>query len=104
MQVSRRGFLRGAAVVAVAPLVPTITMGSAPAVWAVGESVAVGAGIITTGSIPRLLQEGVHKLMTEQYANYPSEYTKIFRPSSRATVLELPNFPSPVSQNAGFAR
>ena len=47
------------------------------------------AGTISTGSIPRLLQEGINSVFGRAYDEHPVEYTAIFNTLASRKNFEL---------------
>ncbi len=71
MNLTRRWFLKGAAAVAVAPMIPSSEFSSsdASALMASGP-IKIAPGVMVTGSVPKLLQAGVKDLFEKEYAKY----------------------------------
>ena len=49
----------------------------------------MAGGVVTTGNIPRLLQDGLNKIFGQEYNDHATEYTQIFDTESSQKNFEL---------------
>jgi hypothetical protein len=87
--INRRGFLGALLVAPIASQIPASMLEFGVAGIEVAAVPITGSAVFTSGAIARLLQEGIHKVFTEAYADYPAEWPQIFSQSPK----EFPGTP-----------